>query len=394
MERELTVKVNYVLGDQSAFAQAGSAAASVSQKVQSTFASAARDLGLSVDGARRSLGSLLSGGIGTLAGAGVLSGIAGGISSDLIMAKGAGGGMRGHGLSGLNDSFWGMVTGRSTKEAITDQKMWMSSQESALAGIRTSGLDASLAVTRSSMFKPITEVDPIKRLQEERGLLAMQRGQAAWDYKQVMAGREAALKKVDFIHSQKMDLSQEGQRAWLAGLAEADKVFLGKKQEYYQEEVQRAGQMEALNKSVFEGRKSQMRSSQMAWGAMTLAEQQSHRISLDLLKRRQKLLPEQISQLESIPEAKEMLDEYKLREGKASGHAEAMAGLKGDMGQANLRAVAMKAATGVGVDPEELLDSKLAFEQSHKLKKMLSKALAAVIDEVTANDAWLKTELM
>lgn len=394
MEKELTIKLNYELGRTGAFDDAASHAESLNKRIGSGIESLynkvrSHQVGSSTLGelGGTALG-LMRGGLGSAAYVGAAGQLTGGIVSDMMM--GAGGGLRGRGLSGMNDSFWGMVLGRDTKEAMTDRTMQASGYIADRHALSIAGRESELAVRTGTMFSQSTQVDPIARMKEERAIMVKRQLQSHQDYQQLIAGRDEGRKLVNKFHDeQHYDDEAEGQRARIAALAKYDNNYLEARKRLAEADLQRVTEINNFDKQVFEQRKSSMRGSQMQWGGMTLAQQQSTKISLDLLKNKQPLMPEQIAMLHSIPEAKESLDEYLLKAGKDSGHAAAVAGLKGDMGRANAISQGVKSSTGLDIDPENFLDAKQLFDASEKLKKMLGSALADVISRVTENNGWL-----
>lgn len=386
MERELTVKVNYVLGNQSAFADAGAAAQQVNQeigKVGNSFVSRLQSQMSGVGGAAM---GLLRGGFGSVAGLGAAGAITGGVVSDMMM--GGGGGLRGRGISGMNDAFWGMVLGRDTKEAMTDRASTASGYLTDRYGIQVSGKESELAIRRSTAFTPSTEVDPIKRIEEERSIMLKRQARAYEDYKQLSGGRAAGRATINKIHDEQDDGTLDAKRAREASLAKYDEVTLEAKKRFLAESLARTTELNNLDKQVFEQRKGMMRESRLHFGSMTHAEQQSAKIAADQLRAGKKLMPEQIGMLGSFPELKEMLDAYKLKESKDGGYLDVVAGSKGDMGRAAAMARGMQ-SEGFKVEPEDMLDAKVKFDATEKLKKMFSEALGDVVTSLTTNTGWL-----
>lgn len=384
MERELTVKVNYVLGDQSAFTDAASHAEGVNKKIaasgESFLSRFQSGLGAMGGAAMR----MAAGGLGGMLGVGTIGAIAGNINSDLM----TGGGLRGHGLSGLGDSFMGMVMGRGTREAMIDINKQQGEYIAAQRAGQVSSFMQQTDVMRGTAYGGVTEVDPVRRIEAERELMQQKDFHAKFDFGRLKGSHDASIAEMRLHHDKLGDNSVQGKAAREMDLARINNVFLENQKNYLMGALQRQTEINNLDKQVFESRKAAMREGKMQWGGMTLAQQQSTKISLDLLKNKQPLMPEQIAQLHGIPEAKEALDEYLLKQGKEGGYGAAVAGLKGDMGRANAMSEGVKSSTGLDIDPENFLEAGSRFELTNKLKKFLGEGLAEIIAGLEGGQQW------
>lgn len=429
MERELTVKVNYVLGNQSAFTEAASHAENVNKKIGqvgdsflSRFQSAMTGGGVNGQGV---LG-MLAGGVGSLGIAGMGVGAVGvgigHLASDLAMGGGAG--MRGPGLSGINDSFWGMVSGRSTSEALVDQTMRRSSEEIARQQIRHGGFVDELRARNADLHQFSTNADPFQRVQENREVLRNRWQQAAIDNLRSMRGFDASRAAIEAQHDKLGDNTVEGRRARNASLAAHDNNVLEAKKRWAAEEVARAAELNALDKGVFEEKKGMIRGMRLSLGGMTQPESQSLLIAarqMDAAVKggKERLMPEQLAMLSAHPVFAEQSNKYRELVSKESGMLPELLVLAGgDIGRAAKRhghmnvtkeefqaaggdlakavdkkRAAHRAAHGGSDEIEDYLESGEIYAASTKLKQMLGTALGEVISSLTDNSSWLTTTL-
>lgn len=386
MEREITVRVNYVLGSNGAFVDAAGQAEHVNQKV----ASAASSIRSHVERSGSMFARLLTGGIGTLAGGAIAGNIAGLASSELAMG---GGGIRGHGFSGLNDSFWGMVTGRGTREALTDMKMQAASTFSGMVGQRL-GLQ-SMASDLGTRFgyTPSTQVDPYLRIEEERSLMKKRMGWARSD--QFEIEKSYGPQRATMVSLNAQAVGDNDKLAGSINLHKLDAEYLKNRAEFSKQDLARATELNQLDKQVFEQRKGMMRAGRMNWASMTFGDQQYMRITRDEMRAGKDLTPHQHGMMRSVPEFEQEYNKYVMEKDRKSGkdgYNEFISGSGGEMGRAVMRSKALKQGLGFDVPAEDLLESGVEFAASTSLVKTLSKVVAQVFTSLQEKEKQLTQE--
>lgn len=218
--REVTLKVNFTLGDRSAFSQASQQSDQLSRQTQANmrsetataianlnaFHAAGRDYassraqmwlasadtrawsnsrswggnGLWRRGAegkeqKGMLAELITGGLpgllkGGLAGAGLMAGygLLGTGVSDFQNFGAGGNGLRGHGFAGILDSIYGMISGRNTREANEDFRLQRGDYRASQFGTSSEANRSIDALRRQMLVPPNSEINPLERIARER----------------------------------------------------------------------------------------------------------------------------------------------------------------------------------------------------------------------------------
>lgn len=367
MEREVTVKVNYVLGNQSAFAEAGKRADDVNKKVNEvggSFLSKFQSVlttGMQGGGISGMLGAagIGAGAMGTFgAGYGIASGLAGTLH---------GSGMRGQGILGFIDDWMAPLSGRGAREAKQDIKIGQSGHFASVTGERLQAQREMQDLRRSTLFAPSTSVDPFQRQREERQMLANQMMSLQGDKSRTEREYQQNRGAMVALNAQAIGAGERDTNNM--NIRKLDAEYFKNTAKFKQEELARATELNALDKSVYEQKKSMTRGSQLQFASMNLGEQQSLMMAAETLKAGKTLMPEQAAMLRSSPMFAEKMQAYDMQYAERSGFGQ-------------LRKLAGAETT------EE--DAKMQFEATMNLKKKLTAVLAQVISDINFNDRQVK----
>lgn len=398
MERELTVKVNYVLGNQSAFTDAATQAEVVNQKVkqgatgvQSWLDKAKSAIGLGQGGVLSRAGGMLqaAGGIGGAGGGALgsalgISGLlygGGMLAQDAIGLFGGGGGpMRGHGFIGMADSLYGWMSGRGLRERRQDMKLSEGDFIAGQVGARLASERERFEIARQART-PITEVDPYRRAEMERRRMAMDAGQNTLNlHKQEQEYRRDLAK----MREGNILAMKAGKTVDWMNEERLRQTYMQNREESLRKMYAISGDRMAFEAQQLEQKKGTLREGQMAWGTMGVDERASVIMSAERLKKPgETLMPEEISRLNQMGIFRQAVQDYQLRKGAEGGYDE-LTRLAGDkeFATAGERAIS-KRSRGIKTTLEEELPTKELFDAMERHRKAVADMLDGMTDQVT-----------
>lgn len=333
---DLTIKVNYVLGDTSAFKQGAHQASVATQQANaaaSGLTTGTRAYNVQVGKPADSSPSTVKGVLENIIGTGWMKklGIAGAVgaaaygsigtgASDMASVSAGGPFLRGHGFAGMIDSAYGFLSGRSTREALQDMKLQHGDFKVSQFSQKLETQREIDAVKRQATFKPITEINQLQRTQLEREKLSnelrMVRNQATAADEKVQAGR--------ILDGMQVNQGRLGKMKVGGGI---DEINFVKEQIKLQDDlIARSKDMIALRQQQVQleteavmQRKQTIKDDATAYGAMSPEERMFANSAAQRLRSGQQLTPEEISSLSGFGSARPDLDKYLRKQADESG---------------------------------------------------------------------------
>lgn len=389
MERELTIKVNYVLGNGSAFEAAAVAAENVNRKVASGFDKLASAVGPQAGSGLSGIASLLRGGVaGAMGYFGVNAAIgAGNMIGSSIFAQGA----RGAGVVGAFDSVFGGISGRGVREHWADVKTGLGGAQAGIFGEGLATDTARFSIFNASRFAPSTAVDPFQRQREERELLIKQQAAAREAYKSVQSKYNQEMKAMDEINKSKQGANDDAVNT--LNRKKLQEAYYRHTEQFKAGELQRGEQLAQFDKAFYEQRKSSIRDFKLDFGGKTLAEQQSFKIAAGLLDAGQELLPEQIAMLRTSPVHAEKLNKHLMKNAERAGADDVLKTADTEIKRAAESKAAFKAVGG-NMEVEDFLASGEQFKESFKTLQALAKSMTATMKDVAEYSNQIKIDIL
>lgn len=337
-DKTLTVKVNYELGTTTAFVAASQQAAVLAQQAQSNARATANavtsaqqqiaagamahnhNINLAAPGKPKSmLENFLGGGIGGMLKSGGLAGALG-LAAYGAIGTGAGDfqnfmggtGLRGHGFSGMADSVYGFLTGRATKEAHEDRRMELGDTNASLMRQRLTTQAEVDSIIRSGSYRPITEVNPLKKIEAER----LQMG-----YKHRQMQRQAMNAQMDALGAVQ-DFPVTNDLGTLDGQINTLKMNIAKQEDV----ITRKKEMQAFRSQQVDfeagaetARRQSIRSDAQRYGSMTPEERMQAVAAGQRLSANQPLTQDEIGVLSQFSSAQDKLNKYLTKDAEGSG---------------------------------------------------------------------------
>lgn len=386
-QKNLTVVVDYKMGSAEGFSQAAASAEQSAGRQSSAYVTelkrvqgAASKAG-GVAGAAASgnlpgiLGLLGKGGLAGLLG-GSLYGGAGMLASDAANFGTGGPLMRGSGFIGAIDSAYGHLTGRGTYEAKRGWKIEEGQFQANQWQERMNTFREIDSMKRSMLFRPITEADPMRRIEKQRAQIDAEIRQAKYD-KEYSSVRFATTKD-DFKNNRivGMNAGRDTDRIVMQNLENKNKEDqLAREKEI----TALATQRRDFEHQILATRKESVRDSRIAFGAATPEERAAAMSAAGRLKRGENLMPEEIGMLGRFGIAQQPLQEYLSRRGDQASFNQFAAVAGDDQTSKAARAAIAKGERNINIGIEaELEAEKLAA----KVQDLLRKAVAEEIGNV------------
>lgn len=371
MSKDLTIKVNYVLGDTSAFQQAGQQADQLSRNAQNNMrtetATAVASQQQLINGVRAynvqvgaagagapkgMLGGFLQGGIGgMMKGAGLAGalglaayGAIGTGASDYASISSGGPFLRGHGFAGMADSMYGFLSGRGTREALEDFKLGRGDLNASRYGQMLSTQREADSAAREGMFRPITEINPLRRQEAERNMLS----------RQLRTLRDQERKAVDGVNIDiGLDNLGKGRIGSMRVGGEIDNINHLKMQVQLQDDIiARNREMVDIRKQQVQfetdalmQRKQSLHSDATRYATMSPEERMEAVSAGQRLSAGQPLTPDDIGTLSQFGGARNKLDAYLRKQAEGDGYS----GFMGLVGDEKLKGAINQASGGLGV---------------------------------------------
>ncbi len=337
MPREVTIKVGYELGSTKGLDQGAKHADGMAANIKEAGKAAAGSMedGLSKlakeqadEKSKKSIGGSIkktldnvAGGFGLfkwIAAAGAAAAAIGKVSADSHMLAG-GAMLRGQGISGMVTGAYDFMSGRSTKEGLQDLKLGQQEFYINQIGQRMERAFERSSALRSVQFKPITEVDPLKRYAASLTRVESLKQQTGIDFQQSLHkfGVEA-----DQLSRQRfMDMK--------AGNFVDEVGELNMRAASLQSEIKYQGTLGDLEKQRLDlvtqqvqTKRGELRGGALAFGAKTPMEQEFVKRAGRRLEMGEQLAPEEIGALSSDPAAQDMLNKMLMKRAMAGGYRE------------------------------------------------------------------------
>lgn len=336
--KELTIKVNYVLGDTTtAFVAASQQADQLSRNAQNNMKAetatavaaqnqlaqnATRNMNVQLGQAAKPksmLETFLGGGIGGMLKSGGLAGALGlaaygavGTGASDYQNFAGGMGLRGHGFSGMADSVYGFLSGRATKEAHEDFRMSRGDVNASLIRQRATTQGEADSLIRSGSFRPITEVNPLQKIEAERMQMAYKHRQMQ---RQAMDAQMNAMGQIPDFNVTRNAGEMDGQiNSLKASIAGQEDVINRKKemQAFRQQQVEFEGQNET-------SRRQSIRGDAQRYGSMTPEERMQAVSAGQRLSANQPLTPDEVGVLSQFSSSQDKLSKYLQKDAEGSG---------------------------------------------------------------------------
>ena len=406
MEKEVLVKVGFVTGTTKAFddaakmaKQAGGQVAGAANAAGQTLEDVSNSAGKAFEEvakkqSKKGKGSIVGGieeglkgiaaggGIFKMLGlAGAAAGAVGKISSDVQMF-GSGTMLRGQGLTGMLGDIKDFFTGRSTRESLEDFKLMKSDfNTNILAQTLERSFQKSTAL-REASNRPITEVDPLKRQAEELALVRKR-----------ISDTEDADFKNELVGLQEKSKNFAGKNTyadWVDAAAYTKlEVELQKSSIRYKEQLRDLSKQElAVTAQQFEAKKSMVRGGKIAFGEMTVGEQQFALKAAERYKAGEQLHPSEVGILRRSGIGGASMDQYSIDRAEKRGFTN-LAALVGDKEVSK----AAQASLTIGGTIEANLDTGKEFERVFKKTEEFVKKTEAELDKMTAKARELEITL-
>ena len=382
-QKAVTVVVDYKLGSTEGFSQAASSAEQSAGRQSSAYVTELKRVQGAAGKAGGTAGAAASGnlpGILGLLGKGGLTGLLGGsvygaagmLASDAANFGTGGPLMRGSGFIGAVDSAYGHLTGRGTYEAKRGWKIEEGQFQANQWQERMNTFREIDAVKRSMQFRPITEADPMKRLEKQRAQIDSEMRLARHDKEYSSVRFETA--KGDFKNNRivGMNAGREADRIVMQNLENKNREDqLAREKEI----TALATQRRDFEHQILATRKESIRDSRIAYGAATPEERAAAQSAAGRLKRGENLMPEEIGMLNRFGIAQQPLQEYLARRGDQAGFNQfaAVAGDEqtSDAAQSAIAKGQQNPNINIGIEAELGIEKVAA-----KVQDMLRKAVA------------------
>lgn len=407
MEKEVLVKVGFVTGTTKAFDDA----AKMSKQAGATVNQAANSAGQTLEDVTNSAGKAFEevakkqskkgkgsivGGIeeglkGIAAGgglfkmlglAGAAAGAVGKLSSDFQM-MGSGTMLRGQGITGMLGDIKDFFTGRGTKESLQDFKMMNTDFGlSILSKTLERSFEKSTAL-REASNRPITEVDPLKRQAEELALVRRKQEQTEdAEFKSMLVGLQEK--------GRNFGGGRETYGDWTEAAAYTKlEIELQKDQIRYKEQIRDLSKQElSIAAQQFEAKKGMIRGGKIAFGEMSIGEQQFALKAAERYKAGEQLHPSEVGMLRRTGIGGASMDEYSIKRAEQRGFTN----LAADVGDKEVRKAAQASLT-IGGTIEANLDTGKEFDKVFKKTEEVVKKVEAELDKMTAKARELEITL-
>jgi len=409
MNREVLVKVGFITGTKQAFDDAQKMAGQASKGIQGAAGNAGQAVAAAVNVAKDELGGLaeeqgkkgnkkglvgsIENGLKALASGGGLFkwlGLAGAgaatigkIASDVQMSGMQGGGLRGHGLSGMVHDIKDFFTGRGTKEAMQDFNLMKSDFATKQFGETLERAFAKSTATREASYKPITEVDPLKRQKAELALIR----QKQKDTDSAADDSEIAglTKRAGFF--------AKGKDRWnnFEESVEYDKIVLETEKDKlrYKEQLRDLSKQElAITAQQLESKKETIRGGKIAFGQMTAGEQEFAIKASERYKSGAELHPTEIAALRRTGFGDQAMNDYAIARAEKRGVNQ----LAANVGDPDIRKAAA-ISINVGGKLEANLDATKEFDKVFEQAKDFTKKIEDEIDMLRRKTQKLELDL-
>lgn len=397
MEKEVLVKVGFITGTTKAFDDAQKMAKQAGQAVNGAGQQAGQAVNQAVNQVEESLEDVAKkqgkksnknsiagkieeglkdlaagGGLFKVMGlAGAAAGVVGKLASDFQMA-GAGTGLRGHGISGMFGDVKDFFTGRGTKEALQDFRMMKSDFSTQQFGqVLERAFQRSTAM-REVANRPITEVDPLKRQAAELDLI--RKKQEATDdaeFKNQLVGLQAMSKNFSPGKTTYEDFAESTAYTKL-------EIEVQKNSIAYKEQLRDLAKQElAVTAQQFEAKKGMLRGGRIAFGEMTVGEQEFAKKAAERFKAGEQLHPSEVSMLRRTGIGGASMDEYAIQRAEKRGFT----GLAANIGDQEVSKAA-RASIEVGGTIEANLDTGKRFDEVFKKTGEVTKKIENELDKM------------
>lgn len=331
MEKRMTVIVDYVMGSTKGFqdaahAQGQQVQASIRQEYQHRI-----DAQKKLEARQGLLPSLTRVGSGIARGAGMglpmMSGgpmaaigatlaMVGGFGiQDIAMLRGGfglGGGLRGHGISGMVDSAYGFFTGRATREAMEDFRMARGEYIANRLGTRAESERGIDSMRIQNMFRPNTETNYLKRVEYDRRVLESKELETA---KAMRDAKVRFMVEAGGLERGKMFGMQNGGLDMQINHARKMQESLKDESERRHELVQILKQKKEFEAENLMHRKNAIKGDREMVGTMSPMQQEFVRQAAQKLGAGKDLMPEELSALAPFESLRDKREKYLSQRG-------------------------------------------------------------------------------
>ena len=406
MEKEVLVKVGFVTGTTKAFDDA----AKMSKQAGATVNQAANNAGQTLEDitnnagkafeevakkqSKKGKGSIVGGieeglkGIAAGGGlfkmlglAGAAAGAVGKLSSDFQMMS-SGTMLRGQGISGMLGDIKDFFTGRGTRESLEDFKLMKTDFNTNILAQTLERTFQKSTALREASIRPITEVDPLKRQAEELSLVReRQRG---------VERAESKAELTAIIEKSRALSGKTGYDDWTDAAAYTKlEIELQKDQIRYKEQIRDLSKQElSIAAQQFEAKKGMIRGGKIAFGEMSIGEQQFALKAAERYKAGEQLHPSEVGMLRRTGIGGASMDEYAIKRAEQRGFTN----LAADVGDKEVRKAAQASLT-VGGTIEANLDTGKEFDKVFKKTEEVVKKVEAELDKMNAKARELEITL-
>lgn len=398
MPKEVTIKVGYVLGSTKGLSDGAKHADQMASNIKGAGQAAAGSMQEGLDklakeqadeGNKKSIGGTIkksldnvAGGFGLfkwIAAAGAAAAAIGKVSADSHMLAG-GAMLRGQGISGMVTGAYDFMSGRGTKEGLQDLKL---GQQDFYIGQIAQKMERAFeksTALRETQFKPITEVDPLKRQVAEMVRLNSQRQQIANDMEKAQVKFSA--ERGEMANGRFMNMRVGAGGAFVDEVGELkSKIAEGQAMVQYKTQLKDIAKQELdLVAQQVQQRKEAVRSSALSFGAKTPLEQDFLKRAGARLNAGEELMPEEIGALGGVPMAQDKLNKYLMKRAGA-GRFNEFAESVGDATVAGAARASVQVGGSIDVSIEKMQD----FDRVFNRVKDVNKKLQDDIDDIKAD---------